>query len=834
MLKTARKRWLTSFNDWKVLHKLIVPLYVMAIAGSLLIAIAYYKVYEEVTERTFPAERSISKLSRISADLLSKYRDFIVVPKDESKTEIEKYWYEFDQQQREVKQLLDFDIQNILNASDELRKLGAVLIDVRRELITRVEKLEQLAIKANEIAQKAISIMWEDYQTNINNAGKTKTTKTLSHEMVLVSYGTLLNRYLSEIREIMVISNERGEVDAAEFLAIRKELKHTTTRISDVAKSLTGHNINFKQLETTANFFYTEGNTILERHMLFLNGMELLAELEKELQTDFNSAHELTLAEMRGVFRQGIIWLVAVFCFVLAGILSLVWLLAQHIRRRLNIIASASLEFGQGNLNARAHLQGQDELAELASQFNSTADNVEQLNNELEYRAAELAYHASHDTLTGLKNRREFERRLKRALQHRNQHNSEGALCYMDLDQFKIVNDTCGHSAGDELLRQISGILQHHLRGNDILARLGGDEFAVLMERCTFDNGIQISQRFREAIEDHHFQWEGKNFNVTVSIGVIPINNLSGDMTEVMKTADAACYEAKDQGRNQIHVWREDDKNLAKRRGEMEWLSRINEALADDHFQLYIQPILPLQPTASDGVRFEVLVRLPTDKQNGQITTPGAFLPAAERYNLATKIDYWVVERTLAWLAQHPNETQTIDSCSINLSGSSLNDDDFLEFVITQLEKHKIPCGIICFEVTETAAISNLAYAKRFIETLKRKGCLFALDDFGSGLSSFAYLKTLPVDYLKIDGTFIKNILNDPTDLAMVKNIHEIGNIMGKETIAEFVENTDILDLLREIGINYVQGFGIGKPIPLDTESGIQHPAWSTNIFSNT
>jgi diguanylate cyclase (GGDEF)-like protein/PAS domain S-box-containing protein len=423
-----------------------------------------------------------------------------------------------------------------------------------------------------------------------------------------------------------------------------------------------------------------------------------------------------------------------------------------------------------------------------------------------------LSYQASHDDLTGLVNRYEFERRTKRLLSTIRNDGSVHALCFMDLDQFKIVNDTCGHSVGDEMLRQLSSMLSTSVRQRDTLARLGGDEFAVLMEHCSLDDAHRVAKSLQSTIQDFQFSWESKIFKVGVSIGLVPITDDSMSVKDLLIQADTACYMAKDQGRNRIHIYHAEDKEIAQRQGEMQWISRLNHALEEDKFSLYAQPIVSLNDSKDE--HYEFLIRM--IDENNETIPPGAFLSAAERFNLMSKIDRWVVINAFKKLSNQHALLEKINFFSINLSGQSITDNDFLNFMVKQLEKMKVPGEKICFEITETAAISNLSEAISFISAMKEFGCRFALDDFGSGLSSFGYLKNLPVDYLKIDGMFVKDIVSDPIDLAMVKSINEIGHVMGMQTIAEFVENDTIRDMLKDIGVDYVQGYGIGMPIDFD------------------
>ena len=424
-----------------------------------------------------------------------------------------------------------------------------------------------------------------------------------------------------------------------------------------------------------------------------------------------------------------------------------------------------------------------------------------------------IAYQASHDALTGLANRSQFDSYIKQAVELAYEDDSEHALCYLDLDQFKVVNDTCGHLAGDELLRQLGEILKRHIRKQDYVARLGGDEFGVLMSNCSLTEAFRACENLRDLVKDFRFAWEDRSFTIGVSIGVSAINSSSGNAVDLLKEADAACYAAKDNGRNRVHVFRPDDEELAMRHGEMQWVEKIQQGLEQGRFCLYGQPIVAISHH-EEGLHFETLVRY--QEEDGRIIPPGAFLPAAERYSLAPLMDRWVVSRLFEWMATKPGFLEELSLCSINLSGLSMSDKTMLAFLFEQFAKWKIPAHKICFEVTETAAIGNLSYATKFINQLKEHGCLFSLDDFGSGLSSFAYLKNLPVDYLKIDGLFVKDIIDDKVDLAMVKSINEVGHVMGKKTIAEFVENEQIFLLLNELGVDYAQGYGIGKPVPLD------------------
>lgn len=424
-----------------------------------------------------------------------------------------------------------------------------------------------------------------------------------------------------------------------------------------------------------------------------------------------------------------------------------------------------------------------------------------------------IAYQASHDALTDLFNRYEFDLCVQQAVQSTRQQTIEHVLCYLDLDQFKVVNDTCGHFAGDELLRQLSILLRENICNDDLLARLGGDEFGILMHHVTLNQAFQACEKLRNIVKDFHFVWKNKRFTLGVSIGISIINRYSGNAANVLKEADAACYAAKEKGRNRVHIFRPDDEELTSRQGEMLWVEKIQEAIQKDKFCLYGQLIVPIADI-KEGLHFETLIRYQDEK--GNLISPGAFLSAAERYNIACELDRWVINHLFSWINKNEGFLEQLSLCSINLSGLSLSDETMQKFIVEMFEKYNIPFNKICFEITETAAIASLTNATQFIAYFKDKGCLFSLDDFGSGLSSFAYLKNLSVDFLKIDGLFVKDILEDKIDLAMVRSINEIGHIMNKKTIAEFVENDEILSILRTLGVDYAQGYGIRKPVPLD------------------
>lgn len=442
---------------------------------------------------------------------------------------------------------------------------------------------------------------------------------------------------------------------------------------------------------------------------------------------------------------------------------------------------------------------------------------------------AEVKFQASHDSLTGLYNRHEFERRTQSLLELARTDDSEHAVCYFDLDMFKVVNDTCGHIAGDELLRQLAVLLQQAIRKTDILARIGGDEFALLLQHCSMSKAKSIAEKFLGIIEGFRFHWENHTFQIGASIGVAPIRSDSGTLVDIMQTADFACYSAKDAGRNRVHTADMDADMVEKRRGHAHWMARMNDALDHDGFEIYFQDIRSLQ-NGEDGLRrAELLVRM--HNENGDLVSPMAFIPAAERYHMMPQIDRWVIGKAINLLASAYNKAGDDRwRISINLSGQSFSDQKFLQYVQQQIDNWGIDPRYLCFEITETSAISNLAGAIRFMTSLRDLGCRFSLDDFGSGLSSFGYLRNLPVDSVKIDGIFIRDLKNDLTHRAIVSSITQIAHAMNIATIAEYVETDEVRRLLVELGVDYGQGFLFGKPQPF---SPFEQPAVSGKKLPN-
>ena len=429
----------------------------------------------------------------------------------------------------------------------------------------------------------------------------------------------------------------------------------------------------------------------------------------------------------------------------------------------------------------------------------------------------QLSYQAIHDPLTQLANRTGFEVRLGEILSSAaEQAGLEHAICYMDMDQFKIVNDTCGHSAGDELLRQIAVQLKKHVRKGDMLARLGGDEFGLLLNSCPLNKALEIAEKIRRAIEAFRFSWEGKSFSIGVSIGLAPIDGRPGhSAAAILSSVDQACYIAKSKGRNRVHTYQPGDDESSRWHNEMQWVPHIHQAMDDGRFVLLAQPIVPVDGSDNGSMHHEILLRMKS--ANGDLISPGSFLPAAERYDLMGMLDRWVVGHAIDMLALAwgSNPDLAMSTFGINISGAVLSDNSLLTFVKEALERYNLPPELLCFEITETVAIANFTHAHSFVNELKQIGCKFALDDFGSGFASFSYLKTLPVDYLKIDGSFVRHLAENTVDHTMVDIINQLGHVMGLKTIAEFVENEDIMKALRRLGVDFAQGYHIGRPVSL-------------------
>ena len=453
----------------------------------------------------------------------------------------------------------------------------------------------------------------------------------------------------------------------------------------------------------------------------------------------------------------------------------------------------------------------EDEGAQLF--FGSVVDITERKQTHIS-----LAYLATHDPLTGIYNRRHFENELKDALREVCKVNGALTLMDLDLEQFKAVNDTCGHKAGDILLKDIAQKLDARLGDRGILGRMGGDEFSVLLVGDNAKLALEIGKDLREVIHLHRFIWESRLFSIGVSVGAVHWQPGISSSEQILSMADSACYFAKELGSNQIHVYSQEDEHMRRYEMELNWLSHINKALDSGNFVLFFQSYRSLK-SVDQGFHYEILVRIKA--QDGHVSLPGSFLPAAERYKLIAKIDRWVINHYFEWLSNHPTHLKELECCNINLSGQSLSDSDLLLFIHDAFQKYQIPHHKICFEITESMAIVKLDDTLRFMKTFRKLGCQFALDDFGVGFSSYEYLKKLPVDMVKIDGSFVKNLINDPIDRAMVNSIRDVASAMGMQTVAEYVENSDIMMELGKIGVDYAQGYGVAKPRPLKTENFI-------------
>lgn len=449
--------------------------------------------------------------------------------------------------------------------------------------------------------------------------------------------------------------------------------------------------------------------------------------------------------------------------------------------------------------------------------------------SEARGRARQLSWQANHDSLTGLLNRVAFTKQVEEALLSVQADAHSHVLCFIDLDHFKVVNDTCGHTAGDELLQQIAYLLQEHVRKTDAIARLGGDEFAILLKECPPEKALSITNNICNSLSKFRFARQNRAFKVGTSIGLSLIDQTTHNVDEVMNAADAACYEAKRRGRNRVHVYCQEEQGLSKYSNEMQWFTRLSEAIENDRFQLFYQPIAGSNGDLENTHRCEVLLRL-IDEHN-DVISPAAFIPAAERYSLMPEIDRWVICHCFEYIRERIQREALglpLGDCgcptlghsySINLSAASIDDERSLRFIQEQLIRYEIPANIICFEITETAAISNLSRAVNFIKQLNQLGCQFALDDFGTGMSSLAYLRTLPVNYLKIDGSFIQDITHDEVACAMVQAVNQVAHLMGLRTVAEFVSSSELLEKVKTLGVDYIQGYAIAMPSPLVTQA---------------
>lgn len=511
------------------------------------------------------------------------------------------------------------------------------------------------------------------------------------------------------------------------------------------------------------------------------------------------------------------ILLIGIFGLMMSALIA--WRLGRNITKPIQEIAHAVNKVGEGIFAQTITENSSGELKTLQKGFNSMSTSLkhayEGMQDRINDATSMLRHQAQHDDLTGLVNRREFEARLERSLKSVHEMNAQHVFCYMDLDQFKLVNDTSGHAAGDELLRQISVLLANRMRDRDTLARLGGDEFGLLLENCSLSDASQITNTLLKIVHDYRFMHDEKIFNIGVSIGMVVINPSFTNVSEIIHAADSACYSAKAAGRNQSFLFSAGDIEVTQRRRQVEAISDITDEIDDEQFMLYCQPIVPLSSNVSAQHHYEVLIR--KISLDGTIILPTSFIPSAERYHLMPNIDRWVIKNTFA--AYRDMLDRSNEKCnyvfSINLSGTSLGDKSLLGFIREQLAVYAIPPTSICFEITETSAIVNLKNTIQLFTALRKLGCSFALDDFGSGMSSFTYLKNFEVDFLKIDGAFVKEMHINKIDHAMVRSIHSVAEAMNIKTVAEFVENEAILKELKTIGVHYGQGMHLGSPVSI-------------------
>lgn len=508
----------------------------------------------------------------------------------------------------------------------------------------------------------------------------------------------------------------------------------------------------------------------------------------------------------------GYITLALILCSILVSWVS------RSISQPIRDMTSALKRFVIGSQQVSQGKNSLPEIKSLQSTINQISRDMQHVEADMRHRIqdaqAQLRYQARHDALTGLVNRQELERRLQQALQDVKQHRANHVFCYMDLDQFRVINDTCGHLAGDEMLRQISMILSQRIRAEDTFARLGGDEFGLLLSYCQVEKAIEIAAQLRQMVETFRFMHEGRLFQTGISIGIVEITTTLKDVGEITRHADAACYVAKDNGRNQIHLFHPEDDVLLKRHVEMEWVLRINEAIEHNDFVLYCQGIFPLQQKELPPF-YEILIR--KRDEHGGIIPPAEFLPSAERYHLMTKIDRWVIQHAFMALQPLFKMQSSVNPfiVSINLSGMSLGDAQLLPYIQNCFDTYDISPSHVCFEVTETSAIINIDNTIKLITELQKMGTRFMLDDFGSGMSSFSYLKHLPVNFLKMDGAYVKDITSNKVDLAMAQAIQSVAQSMEIQTIAEYVEDEATLDCLKDMGVAFAQGFYLNRPMPL-------------------
>jgi diguanylate cyclase (GGDEF)-like protein len=607
------------------------------------------------------------------------------------------------------------------------------------------------------------------------------------HEDVLAQYADASNRAVIQLHQVF---SQQPDI-SNELLQPMLTAMQADYGISGIVLDYSG--------KTVRSGEFSAASVVHERNFTYLGKSAPKNSLHMFTLHTYYPDPQKTVAERRKNLLITLGGLFTLFGFMLQ------WVLHRILTRPFMQMVNTARGISTGQANLRFQENSNDEFGFLGRFINESL-------NFMQRQQDEIAYDAAHDALTGLYNRREFEQRLKQALENAQKDHGHHVLAFLDLDQFKVVNDTCGHVAGDELLKQLAELMHNSIRESDFLARLGGDEMGVVFFHCSLDKAAQLCDQLRRKVQELRFSWDHRVFEMTVTTGLVAISAESESVEALMSAADMACYAAKDRGRNRIHIFHPQDNVLLRRHTEMEWVSRITSAIEEQRLCLYYQTISPIQAGSAEQPHYEILLRLIDEE--GNIVLPMAFIPAAERYSLMPTIDRWVVSATLEFMRELAGNGD-YPIFAINLSGHSMGDRTLLEEIIKQIETTQINPDQLCFEVTETAAIAHMASASRFIARLRDLGCHFALDDFGSGLSSFAYLKNLKVDYLKIDGCFVRDMATDKIDHSMVDAIARVGKIMGIKTIAEFVESKAILDELSMMGIDFAQGFYIGKALPL-------------------
>jgi diguanylate cyclase (GGDEF)-like protein len=514
------------------------------------------------------------------------------------------------------------------------------------------------------------------------------------------------------------------------------------------------------------------------------------------------------LSPLAARYHQELSQRLIVYALALGVVSILFWLYFRTaLLKRIGRLTLATRKFAKGDFGHRPDIGSGDELSELAAEFRAMADHLQRHTEEMDYLS-------SHDAMTGLLNRHGFEQHLEGLLAHLRHSSGLYLLCYLDIDGFRVINDTQGHAAGDSLLREVAAQLRDGFSSDIPVARLAGDEFAILIPTTADTDPHHAAEEIQGMTSDFRFQWKREKFRVAFNIGVVQVDRHVPSAEKALSLADAACYAAKETTHTRIRVWNQSEETLAEHHGEMHWVSRIQSALDQDRFELFAQPIFPARGEA--GLHLELLVRM--RDSHGSLVRPDRFLPAAEHYGLISQIDRWVLRTALQVFRDNPHFRQRLDLCAINLSALSLGDAELIETVRREVTR---PGGLsgdqLCFEITETAAVTNMNVASGFMAKLRHFGCRFALDDFGSGVSSFGYLKNLDVEFLKIDGLFVRGVLTDSSDRAIVRSINDIGHEMGKLTVAEFVESRELAEEIRRIGVDYLQGNGLAPAKPLRT-----------------